>query len=366
MAEVLKGLNIAVVGPIPPPAGGMANQTRKLTEFLRSEGAECQVVPTNAPYKPAWAEKIKGFRALFRLFPYLAHLNRACKEADVMHIMANSGWSWHLFAAPAIAIARLNNTPVVLNYRGGYAEAFFQSSWFWVNLTLKKVQKIVVPSPFLQGVFAKWNKSAEVIPNVLDTERFHFSPKSSVADNPNILVARNLEDIYDVGSAVKAFNIICQTFPDANLYVAGTGPQKAELEALVSELELTDKVVFTGRLSPDEMARHYHLADLSINPSKVDNTPNSVIESLACGTPVVSTNVGGIPALVTDGHDAFLVPPQQPDALAKQALVVLSDEICRQNMVQNGFQTIQKFTWPNVRDLLVECYGEAMNSNSES
>ena len=55
------------------------------------------------------------------------------KSADVVHIMANSGWSWHLFAAPAIMIARLYNRPVVINYRGGYAQDFFDKSWFWVH-----------------------------------------------------------------------------------------------------------------------------------------------------------------------------------------------------------------------------------------
>lgn len=85
-------LRIVLVGPLPPPAGGMANQTRQLGELLRQEGAQVEVVQVNAPYRPAWAEKLKGVRALFRLAPYVAHLWRAAGRANLMHVMANSGW----------------------------------------------------------------------------------------------------------------------------------------------------------------------------------------------------------------------------------------------------------------------------------
>ena len=100
-------LRIALVGPLPPPAGGMANQTRQLAELLRGEGAQVEVVQVNAPYRPAWAEKLKGARALFRLVPYLLRLWQAAGQANLVHVMANSGWSWHLFAAPAVWIATL-------------------------------------------------------------------------------------------------------------------------------------------------------------------------------------------------------------------------------------------------------------------
>ena len=100
-------MHIAVVGPLPPPAGGMANQTRQLVELLRGEGAGVEVVQVNAPYRPTWAGRLKGVRAIFRLVPYFLQLWRAAGRADLLHVMANSGWSWHLFAAPAIWIGGL-------------------------------------------------------------------------------------------------------------------------------------------------------------------------------------------------------------------------------------------------------------------
>ena len=103
----------------------MANQTRQLARLLEAEGCSVTVVRTNAPYRPAWIGRVRGVRALFRLVPYIISLWRAMRgQSDLAHVMANSGWAWHLFAAPAIRIAALRGVPVVVNYRGGEAAPF--------------------------------------------------------------------------------------------------------------------------------------------------------------------------------------------------------------------------------------------------
>src|SRR6184192_2138805 len=71
------GLRIGLVGPLPPPSGGMANQTLQLAKLLRAEGAEVELIQVNCPYRPRWVGRLKGIRAAFRLLPYLAHLWRS-------------------------------------------------------------------------------------------------------------------------------------------------------------------------------------------------------------------------------------------------------------------------------------------------
>jgi len=125
--ETYSGLRLVIVGPLPPPSGGMANQCRQLLGLLEGEGADVELVRTNAPYRPGWIGRIPGIRAAFRLLPYLWALWQASGRCQVMHVLANSGWAWHLFAAPAIWIARLRGIPVIVNYRGGEAEPFFSA-----------------------------------------------------------------------------------------------------------------------------------------------------------------------------------------------------------------------------------------------
>ncbi len=357
---------ITIVGPLAPPAGGMANQTKKLAEFLRSEKITVDIIRTNPDYKPLFIGKLPIIRALFRLASYKVTLIKRLKHTDVIHIMANSGWSWHLFAAPAIVIGRMYNKPVIVNYRGGYASGFFRKSWFWVQLTLKKSQAIVVPSIFLKEVFEQYHKSAVVIPNVLDKALFFQDKTSQVNEQPHFIVTRNLEAIYDVATTVRAFALIVKVFPCAKLSIAGTGPEKQALISLINDLKLTGSVNFTGRLAPKEMAKLYQQADVMLNASTVDNTPNSIIEALACGTPVVSTDAGGIPKLVTHQHDALLVNIADHQKMAESAIDILKKSTLRQSLITNGLSTIEKFYWPNVWQKLKACYDESINNNRAS
>ena len=89
-------LSIGLIGPLPPPFGGMANQTRQLHELLVAEGVKVILIQTNADYASAFIAKLKGLRALFRLIPYLFKLWQTAKQVDCFNLMANSGWSWQL------------------------------------------------------------------------------------------------------------------------------------------------------------------------------------------------------------------------------------------------------------------------------
>ncbi|MCK6387450.1 MAG: glycosyltransferase, partial [Zoogloea sp.] len=166
------GLRAALVGPLPPPAGGMANQTWQLAELLRQEGASVELVQVNVPYRPAWVERFRGLRALVRLFPYGVALWRAAGRADIVHVMASSGWAWHLFAAPAVWIGRARGRPVVVNYHGGEAEGFLQRSAARVRPTVRRASQLLFPSGFLVDVFGRFGMLGRVVPNVVDLARF--------------------------------------------------------------------------------------------------------------------------------------------------------------------------------------------------
>ncbi|MBI5752059.1 MAG: glycosyltransferase family 4 protein [Hydrogenophilales bacterium] len=352
-------LRIALIGPLPPPSGGMANQTRQLAELLAQESVNVELVQVNAPYRPRWVGHIKGLRAVFRLLPYFFHLWRAAGRADLFHIMANSGWSWHLFAAPAIWIAKLRGRAVVVNYRGGEADEFFSRAFTWVKPSLKRADVIVVPSGFLEQVFAKRGFATRIVPNIVNLERF-AAGNAARANEPHILVARNLEPLYDNASALRAFAIVRQQHPGARMTIAGTGPDRSTLEALTQELGLTDAVTFAGRVENSEMPALYQTAHIALNPSLADNMPISILEALASGVPVVSTDVGGVPFLVEDGKTALLAPPRDPERMAAAMLRVLQDEPLRERLAYAGQNHARRFAWENVREKLFSAYAIAL------
>ena len=214
-------------------------------------------------------ERLRFVRAAFRLLPYLFRLFRSAGRVDVLHVMANSGWAWHLFAAPAVWMGRLRSVPVIVNYRGGEAEPFLARQATWVRPTLRRAAAVIVPSGFLQEIFARIGIGAEIVPNIVDLARFH--PNPSRLPGHHAIVTRNLEDIYDIPTALRAFAQMRRTHPDAVLTVAGSGPRLSALQALTRELGIAAVVRFTGRLDNERIADLYREADLLLNPSTVDN-----------------------------------------------------------------------------------------------
>ncbi|HZP88639.1 MAG TPA: glycosyltransferase family 4 protein [Burkholderiales bacterium] len=334
----------------------MAMQTRQLAELLTKEGAAVMPVPVNPPYQPACIARIRGLRALFRLLPYIVRLWRCAGSAQVMHVMANSGWSWHLFAAPAIWMARLRGLPVLVNYRGGEAPAFLARSIRWVRPTLRMADVVAVPSRFLQEAFGSHGIVAEVLPNIVDLARFRRELRPARAD-PRLVVARNLEEMYDIGTALRAFARVRESLPGARLFIAGSGPELSSLQAVARSLNVAESVTFTGRLDRDAVAALYRDCDVMLNPTRVDNMPNSLLEAMACGLPIVSTRVGGVPYIVRDGYSALLVDCGDHAGMAEATLRVLGDRELATTLATAAFTEVQQYTWDRVRTRLSELYG---------
>ena len=356
---------LVLVGPLPPPSGGMANQTKQLRQLLSDAGINVHLVQVNAPYSPAWVGKIRLLRAFFRLIPYKIKLWKACKNADLMHIMANSGWSWHLFAAPAILIGKIRGVKVIVNYRGGEAASFFESDYRWVKPILNKADQVIVPSGFLEAVFLKRDIQPALVSNIINLAR--FSPAADdeslkqLITAPHFIVTRNLEPIYDIPTALKAFAIVFEKYSKATMTVAGSGPELDRLITLSKALKIDQAVHFSGRIPNEELPKIYQKSQLMFNPTTKDNMPISMLESLASGIPCISTNAGGIPFLVADGVNAKLCEIGDFKTMGEMALNLIADTDEYQRLRNNGLQMINDFTWPQVSQKLFKVYLNVLN-----
>jgi len=350
---------ICIVGPLPPPSGGMAAQCQQLVRFLRLEGHDVELVQNNAPIWPLWITRVPVLRAGFRLTPYVWRLWKAAGRAQVMHVMANSGWAWHVFVAPAVVIARIRATAVIINYHGGSADDFFAHAPGYVLRMLDRVSLRVVPSRFLLRVFSKYGLPVEVLPNAIDLSRFKPVAVRAFGRAPHLIVTRNLEPIYDIAMAIRAFSRIQETFSQAQLTIAGTGSERVRLQALAAELGLTDCVRFSGRIDNADIQQLYASADCMLNPSTVDNMPVSILEAFACGVPVVSTCAGGIPDMLDDGVTGFLVPIGDDAAMAEKVLSILQSPPLADSLRQAGLAEAEKYGWAMVRMQWLSAYRRA-------
>ena len=355
---------LGLIGPIPPPNGGMALQTVQLARLLARESVRVELLATNPGYRPAWVGRIPVLRALLRLACYLVKVWQLAARVDVIHLMANSGWSWQLFSAPVLWLAPLRGTPVVVNYRGGEARAYFQRSFSRVRPSLGRAARVVVPSGYLLSVFAEFGVETQVIPNIVDLGLFRPGPAREYHAQPVLVITRNLETIYGIDTALQALALLVERGVEAELRIAGSGPLEAELRELAQALGVANRVRFEGRLDREAIVQLYADADIMLNPSRVDNMPNSVIEALACGLPVVSTSVGGVPYIVEHEHTALLVPPDNAEAMAAAVQRLCREPELGPQLRENGLRAVQAYAWPAVRPQWLEVYRDLAGAST--
>lgn len=353
-----KPIRLLVVGPAAPPAGGMAAQAEQLCRLLETEALAVEFLQTNRAVGGALIQALPVIRAVARLLAYLIAAWRSLGRSDVVHLMSNSGWSWQLYSAPILWLGRVRGVPVIVNYRGGGASQYFEKSARRVRISLEHASAIVVPSHFLQTVFSEYAYHAEIVPNIIDTDRFYPREESSSAETEgtHLVVVRNLETIYGVDVAIRAFAKLRSKIPATSLSIAGSGPELSNLIDLVKRLNIEDSVSFLGRLGRAEVAELYRSADVFVNSSRVDNMPNSLLEAMASGVAIVSTRAGGIPFIVDHDQTALLVDVDDVEQLATEMLRLTSDISIRDVLKNNALRVVKKYEWQSVKKQWLSLY----------
>ena len=359
----VKPVRVLIVAASLDILGGQAVQAQRLIKRLQNEpSVEVSFLPIN-PRLPGLLRKlqsIKYVRTVTTSILYCLKLLSQVRKFDVIHIFSASHLSFLIAPTPAILIGKLYGKKILLNYHSGQAEEHLRR---WRRSTipiLNLVDKVVVPSGFLVKVFASFGIEASAIFNDIDLNRFEF--RERVPLRPVFLSNRNLEALYGVDNILRAFALIQRQVPAATLTVVGYGRQREALEDLKSELNLKN-TSFTGRIDHEDIYQHYAASDIYLNASRVDNQPLSIIEAFACGLPVVTTDAGGIPYMVTDRETGCVVRVDDYEALANRALDLLTRQNAAIAMVHRAHAECPKYTWEVVGEQWLNLYHSLAKSN---
>src|SRR5215813_1427398 len=351
-----KPIRVLIVAAPPDWIGGQAVQAARLLDGLKREpGVEAELLPIH-PRLPGALQllhEIKYVRTVVYTIAYLALLLLRLRRFDVAHIFAASYFSFVISAAPAVLIAKLYGKHVLLNYHSGEAEDHLRRWPLSTRLIFRLVDRLVVPSRYLVGVFARFGIEAEAVSNTVPLERFTFRERRPL--RPTLLSNRNLESHYNVADTLRAFALVERRVPGARLIVAGDGRERARLRALAAELGLK-RVEFIGAAPPDRMPELYDGADIFVNSSLVDNMPLSLIEAFACGLAVVSSDAGGIPILVTGGETGLLSPCGDYEALAENVVRLLEDQRLAAGLINRARDACRQYTWEAARGSWLKIY----------
>uniref|UniRef100_UPI004049C57D glycosyltransferase family 4 protein n=2 Tax=Gelidibacter sp. TaxID=2018083 RepID=UPI004049C57D len=206
----------------------------------------------------------------------------------------------------------------------------------------------IAPSLYLKGAFeAKGYTNITYIPNSIELSNYPFIHRTF--DTSKLLWVRSFASLYNPQLAVQVLKALRDQGWDAELCMVGPDSDGsfAEVKALAKRLNI--KVTFTGKLTKPEWTALATYYNVFINTTNFDNTPVSVIEAMALGLPVVSTNVGGMPYLITHDVDGLLVPPKDVEAMVAAILHLFEDPSKREQLIMNARNKVEGFDWEVVR-----------------
>lgn len=289
-------------------------------------------------------------------------LRRLRGEYDIVHTHS------HLYLSTNVAatLAYFDETPLVITNHG----LFSQSAPSWFNnlylhtlgrFTLNAADRILCYTETDEKRLRNFGVSTPVslIHNGVDCEQ--FAPVEETVTPPEILFVGRLMETKGVRKLIEAFATL-ET--DARLRIVGEGPLREELEERVRTLDLENEIAFTGRIPNDELPNVYAKSAVFALPSSREGLPRTLLEALACGTPVVTSDLSQLEPVV-DGC-GLTVQLDSTENLATAIDTMLADDARRQSMGERGRQRVEtEYSWENTVQKTIETYRELLNETTD-
>lgn len=237
-------------------------------------------------------------------------------EYSVAHVDVYSGAAF-LWAEAVCLALRGAGKPFVLTLHGGNLPAFARRWPGRVRRLLGAAVAVTTPSGYLCAEMAPYRADLFVMPNCIDLQAYRYRPRPQ--PSPSLVWLRAFHSLYNPEMAPRVVKLLEPDHPGVQLTMIGPDKGDGSLERTrrtAAELEVSHRIRYPGGLPKADVPAHLDRYDVFLNTTDIDNTPVSVIEAMASGLCIVSTNVGGIPYLLDDGRDALLVPARDPSAMA--------------------------------------------------
>jgi glycosyltransferase involved in cell wall biosynthesis len=267
------------------------------------------------------------------------------KKYSVAQVDVFSGPAF-FWAGAACAILRLLNKPFVLTLHGGNLPEFAQRHPARVRRLFSSANIVTAPSPFLIEKMSPYRSDLRLVVNALDIERYPFRLRTVA--NPSLVWLRSFHEIYNPSLAPKVLKLLAGKFPDIQLTMIGPDKKDGSLQRMTQtagQLGVMDRICIAGAVSKSDVPTWMNRGDVFLNTTNVDNTPVSVLEAMACGLCVVSSNVGGLPYLLNNGHDALLVPANDAQRMAESVERILLNPTLAKHLSQNARAESEAHDW---------------------
>ena len=257
------------------------------------------------------------------------------------------------FALVISQLCRVFRVDYIPSLNGGNLPARLHKHPIMCRMIFKYSKVNVSPSLYLKQAFASYGyDNVFYIPNTIEIEKYPFQTKDYTTIR--LLWVRSFSVLYNPELAVKVLKTLLDKGYKTSLCMVGPDSDGtlANVKALASSLGV--EVTFTGKLSKAAWTQLSQDYNCFINTTNFDNTPVSVIEAMALGLPIVSTNVGGMPYLIQHQREGLLVAPESVEAMVEAILYLFEHATEREHMIANARAVAESFDWNRVKQLWKE------------
>lgn len=326
--------NVLYIGNKLSKKGSTVTSIETLGNFLKSEGFKVTT---------ASSKKNKIVRLLNMLWAVIIHP----KKHTVVLIDTYSTQNFY-YAVFVAGVCRFKNVPYIPILRGGNLPTRLQNSPKKSNALFNGAHINVAPSYYLMEVFKKHGFSNLIhIPNTLALKNYSFLQRKNL--QPKLLWVRSFATLYNPLLALDVLILLRSKGIDATLTMVGPAKDESFEHCKVRAQQEKLSITFTGMLSKEEWISLSETHDIFINTTNFDNTPVSVMEAMALGLPVVSTNVGGLPYLIEDKTNGLLVPPENAEAFVEAIEQLLIHPKEATTITLAAREKIAQFDWQVVK-----------------
>lgn len=284
---------------------------------------------------------------VLRLLDMMLTVIKNSRRTDYVIIDTYSTLNFY-YAFIVALLSRFFKIKYITILHGGNLEYRLANNPKMSKMLFNNAFKLVSPSDFLKDTFYNYGyDNIDYIPNSIEIENYKFLRREF--QTPKLLWVRSFSKIYNPKLAVLLFDNLLKKGYKVELCMVGPDSDGTlkEVKGLAKALNLNVK--FTGKLSKEEWSKLSENYNFFINTTNYDNTPLSVIEAMALGLPVVSTNVGGMPYLIEDGVDGILVEQNNIDEMTTAIVNLLENDELRERVIKNMQEKVIQFNWENVK-----------------
>jgi len=362
-----------------PSAGGSGIVASELGLNLARRGYEVHFITDAMPVRLQRYERNIFFHQVeavsypvFRHTPYtLALATKMCEVArhhglDILHVHYAIPHAASAFLARSMLgpgnismITTLHGTDITLV---GQEPSYFEMTRFLIA----ESDAVTAVSTSLKDETCRVfevGDDIEVIPNFIDPRRFRpgdaLRREDYASSDEKLLIhASNFRPVKNVPHVLRIFARINEIRP-SRLLLLGEGPERGPAEKLADELGVRDRVTFLGHA--ENLEDLISVADLMLMPSRHESFGLVALESMACGTPVIVTSVGGAEEFIETGHNSFRLPPDDLDAWVSTALDLLGNDALYRQIADDGLRdAVSRFGAPCVIKRYVDLYDRVL------